>query len=130
MSIKPASAALITLLAASLLAGCQEEAAAPAAPAAQQAPQVGFVTLQAEPFALTTELPGRAQPFRIAEVRPQVDGIIQKRLFTEGSDVKAGQQLYQIDDAVYQEPTRAPRRAWPRPSHSPIVMPCWSKSRR
>lgn len=99
MSIKPASAALITLFAASLLAGCQEEAAAPAA---QQAPQVGFVTLKAEPFALTTELPGRAQPFRIAEVRPQVDGIIQKRLFTEGSDVKAGQQLYQIDDAVYQ----------------------------
>lgn len=99
MSIKPASAALITLFAASLLAGCQEEAAAPAA---QQVPQVGFVTLKAEPFALTTELPGRAQPFRIAEVRPQVDGIIQKRLFTEGSDVKAGQQLYQIDDSVYQ----------------------------
>lgn len=102
MSIKPARAALITLFAASLLAGCQEEAAAPAASDAQQAPQVGFVTLKAEPFALTTELPGRAQPFRIAEVRPQVDGIIQKRLFTEGSDVKAGQQLYQIDDAVYQ----------------------------
>ena len=101
MFIKPASAALITLLAASLLAGCQEEAA-PAASDAQQAPQVGIVTLKAEPFALTTELPGRAQPFRIAEVRPQVDGIIQKRLFTEGSDVKAGQQLYQIDDAVYQ----------------------------
>ena len=101
MSIKPASAALITLFAASLLAGCQEEAAAPA-PAAQQAPQVGVVTLKAEPFALTTELPGRAQPFRIAEVRPQVDGIIKKRLFTEGSDVKVGEQLYQIDDSVYQ----------------------------
>ena len=100
MSLKPASAALITLFAASLLVGCQEDEAA--APAAQEAPQVGFVTLKAEPFALTTELPGRAQPFRIAEVRPQVDGIIQKRLFTEGSDVKAGQQLYQIDDAVYQ----------------------------
>ncbi len=100
MSLKPASAALITLFAASLLVGCQEDEAA--APAAQEAPQVGFVTLKAEPFALTTELPGRAQPFRIAEVRPQVDGIIHHRLFTEGSDVKAGQQLYQIDDAVYQ----------------------------
>jgi membrane fusion protein (multidrug efflux system) len=100
MPIKPASAALITIFAAaSLLVGCQEEAAAPAA---QQIPKVGFVTLEAEPFALTTELPGRAQPFRIAEVRPQVDGIIQKRLFTEGSEVKAGQQLYQIDDAIYQ----------------------------
>lgn len=100
MPIKPASAALIVLFAASLLAGCQEEEAA--APAPQQAPQVGIVTLQAEPFTLTTELPGRAQPLRIAEVRPQVDGIIQKRLFTEGSEVKAGQQLYQIDDSVYQ----------------------------
>jgi membrane fusion protein (multidrug efflux system) len=100
MSLKSASAALITIFAAaSLLGGCQEEAAAPAA---QQIPKVGFVTLEAEPFALTTELPGRAQPFRIAEVRPQVDGIIQKRLFTEGSDVKAGQQLYQIDDSIYQ----------------------------
>ena len=100
MSFKPASAALVTFFAASLLVGCQEEAEAPAA--APQTPQVGIVTLKAEPFALTTDLPGRAQPFRIAEVRPQVEGIIQKRLFTEGSDVKAGQQLYQIDDAVYQ----------------------------
>lgn len=100
MPIKSASAALLTIFAAaSLLAGCQEEAAVPAA---QQIPKVGFVTLESEPFALTTELPGRAQPFRIAEVRPQVDGIIQKRLFTEGSEVKAGQQLYQIDDALYQ----------------------------
>lgn len=100
MPLKPANAALITVFAAAaLLTGCQEEAA-PAA--AQQAPQVGFVTLEAEPYAVTTKLPGRAQPYRIAEVRPQVDGIIQKRLFTEGSDVKAGQQLYQIDDALYQ----------------------------
>ncbi|MFG3452481.1 efflux RND transporter periplasmic adaptor subunit [Stutzerimonas stutzeri] len=101
MSIKSASTALITFIAAAtLLSGCQEEQAA--APAEQQIPQVGIVTLEAEPFAVTTELPGRAQAYRIAEVRPQVDGIIQKRLFTEGSDVKAGQQLYQIDDAIYQ----------------------------
>ncbi|MDX2351471.1 efflux RND transporter periplasmic adaptor subunit [Pseudomonas sp. NPDC077382] len=101
MSIKSASTALITFIAAAtLLSGCQEEQAA--APAEQQMPQVGIVTLEAEPFAVTTELPGRAQAYRIAEVRPQVDGIIQKRLFTEGSDVKAGQQLYQIDDAIYQ----------------------------
>ncbi|MCQ2028172.1 efflux RND transporter periplasmic adaptor subunit [Stutzerimonas zhaodongensis] len=102
MSSKSASAALLTLLAAvAVLSGCQDEqAAAPAA--AQQAPQVGIVTLEAESFALTTELPGRAQAYRVAEVRPQVDGIIQKRLFTEGSEVKAGEQLYQIDDAIYQ----------------------------
>jgi membrane fusion protein (multidrug efflux system) len=51
---------------------------------------------------LTTELPGRTSPFRIAEIRPQVNGLIQKRLFTEGSDVQAGQELYQIDPAPFQ----------------------------
>lgn len=103
MPFKPARAALGPLFAAAMLiAGCQDEAAPPAAEQPQQAPQVGIVTLKAEPYALTTELPGRAQAYRIAEVRPQVDGIIQKRLFTEGSDVKAGQQLYQIDDSLYQ----------------------------
>jgi len=101
MSRKSANAAaLVSIIAAALaLVGCQEEAAAPAE---QPAPKVGFVTLQAEPFALTTELPGRARAHRVAEVRPQVNGIIQKRLFTEGSEVKAGQQLYQIDSSVYE----------------------------
>jgi membrane fusion protein (multidrug efflux system) len=51
---------------------------------------------------LTTELPGRTSPYRIAEIRPQVNGLILKRLFTEGSDVKAGQELYQIDPAPFQ----------------------------
>ena len=101
MPIKPASAVLIPLfVAVALLSGCQEEPAA--APAKQPAPQVGIVTLGAEPFELTTELPGRTTAFRVAEVRPQVSGIIQKRLFTEGSEVKKGQQLYQIDPAVYE----------------------------
>ena len=102
MPIKSASAALIPFfVAAFLLSGCQDEqAAAPAA--AEQTPQVGIVTLKAEPFALTTELPGRTTAFRVAEVRPQVNGIIQKRLFNEGSEVKKGQQLYQIDPAVYE----------------------------
>ncbi|KRW69622.1 antibiotic transporter [Pseudomonas sp. TTU2014-105ASC] len=99
MPIKSANAALMSVFAmAVFLAGCQEEAAPPA----QQKPQVGVVTLQAEPFAVTTDLPGRTSAYRIAEVRPQVNGIIQKRLFTEGSDVKAGQQLYQIDASVYE----------------------------
>lgn len=61
-----------------------------------------MVTLQAQPYALTSEVPGRTSAYRIAEVRPQVNGIIQKRLFTEGSEVKAGQQLYQIDPATYE----------------------------
>jgi membrane fusion protein, multidrug efflux system len=100
MSIKPASAVLIPLvIAVALLSGCQEEQATPAE---QPAPQVGIVTLGAEPFELTTELPGRTTAFRVAEVRPQVSGIIQKRLFTEGSEVEKGEQLYQIDPAVYE----------------------------
>lgn len=101
MSRKSANAAaLVSIFAAALtLGGCQEENAAPAE---QPAPKVGFVTLQAESFALTNELPGRARAHRVAEVRPQVTGIIQKRLFTEGGEVKAGQQLYQIDASVYE----------------------------
>ncbi|SFP64137.1 membrane fusion protein, multidrug efflux system [Geopseudomonas sagittaria] len=83
-----------------LLAGCGKEDAA--GPQARPAPQVGVVTLEAQPFTLTTELPGRTAAYRVAEVRPQVDGIVQKRLFKEGSEVKAGQQLYQIDPAIYQ----------------------------
>jgi len=100
MSIKPAHVALIPVFAiASLLAACKDEAPSVAAP---PAPLVGIVTLQAQPYALTTELPGRTTAYRSAEVRPQVNGIIQKRLFEEGSEVKAGQQLYQIDASVYQ----------------------------
>jgi membrane fusion protein (multidrug efflux system) len=60
------------------------------------------VTIQPQRVTLTTELPGRTSSYLIAEVRPQVGGIIQKRLFTEGSDVKAGEVLYQIDPAVYE----------------------------
>jgi membrane fusion protein (multidrug efflux system) len=65
-------------------------------------PEVGVVVVQPQRVALTTELSGRTSAFLIAEVRPQVGGIIQKRLFTEGADVKAGAVLYQIDPATYQ----------------------------
>ena len=88
------SAAVLTVL----LSGCQQEEAPPAA----QLPQVGVVTLQPQTFTLTSELPGRTSAYRIAEVRPQVNGIILKRLFTEGREVKAGQQLYQIDSSTYE----------------------------
>lgn len=99
MQKKPAFAAMVSAIALATLtlAGCGDQAAPPP----RQAPTVGIVTLQAEPYTLTTELPGRTAAFRIAEVRPQVNGIIQKRLFKEGSEVKAGQQLYQIDSSVY-----------------------------
>jgi membrane fusion protein (multidrug efflux system) len=60
------------------------------------------VTLHPQPVTITTNLPGRMAAYRIAEVRPQVSGVIVKRLFTEGSEVTAGQQLYQIDPAPFQ----------------------------
>jgi membrane fusion protein, multidrug efflux system len=65
-------------------------------------PEVGTVTVAPQRVALTMELPGRTAPHLVAEVRPQVNGIIQKRLYTEGTDVKAGQLLYQIDPSSYQ----------------------------
>lgn len=65
-------------------------------------PEVGVITIQTQRAAVTTELPGRTSAYLVAEVRPQVSGIVQKRIFTEGSDVKAGQVLYQIDPATYQ----------------------------
>lgn len=68
----------------------------------QQIPEVGVVTLKTEPLQITTELPGRTVAYRIAEVRPQVSGIILKRNFVEGSDIEAGVSLYQIDPATYQ----------------------------
>lgn len=99
MQFKPAVTALVSAVAlATLLSGCKKEEAAPAA----QAPQVGVVTIQPQAFTLTSELPGRTSAYRVAEVRPQVNGIILKRLFKEGSEVKEGQQLYQIDPAVYE----------------------------
>ncbi|RII30984.1 MAG: efflux transporter periplasmic adaptor subunit [Geobacter sp.] len=88
------------LAAGLLLSGCGKKTSAVATP---QGPlEVGVVTIQPQRVALTTELPGRTSPYMIAEVRPQVNGIIQKRVFTEGSDVKAGAVLYQIDPATYQ----------------------------
>jgi membrane fusion protein (multidrug efflux system) len=65
-------------------------------------PEVGVMTIQSQEVVLDTELPGRTIAFRVAEIRPQVNGLIQKRLFTEGGHVRAGQVLYQIDPAPFQ----------------------------
>jgi membrane fusion protein (multidrug efflux system) len=65
-------------------------------------PEVATVTVSTQPVVLTTELPGRTSSYLVAEIRPQINGLIQKRLFKEGSDVKAGQVLYQIDPAPFQ----------------------------
>ena len=72
------------------------------APPPPATPEVATVTVVQQRVVLTTELPGRTSPYCIAEIRPQVNGLILKRLFTEGSDVKAGQELYQIDPAPFQ----------------------------
>lgn len=88
---------LPALCLALLLAACGTDAPPPAG----GDPEVGVVTLAPRAVQLTTELPGRTAAFRIAEVRPQVEGIILKRLFTEGSEVRAGQSLYEIDAASY-----------------------------
>lgn len=82
------------------LGGCGKKQAA--APPQMGPPEVGVITVQPQRVALTTELSGRTSAQLVAEVRPQVSGIVQKRVFTEGSDVKAGQVLYQIDPASYQ----------------------------
>ena len=99
---RPARHAALTtvaLAAALLLASCgQSEAPKPAAPATE----VGVVTLQAQSVAVTRELPGRTVAAETAEIRPQISGIVQARLFEEGAWVKAGQPLYQIDPASYQ----------------------------
>jgi membrane fusion protein (multidrug efflux system) len=65
-------------------------------------PEVAYITVQTRPVVTTTELPGRTSAQLVAEVRPQVGGIIQKRLFTEGADVRTGQALFQIDPSLYQ----------------------------
>ncbi len=90
------SSLLLVLLSGFLLTGCDQQKQAPQQ---RPAPLVSFITVQPEKIMISTELSGRTAAFRVAEIRPQVSGLIQKRLFTEGANVKAGQTLYQIDPA-------------------------------
>lgn len=93
---------MITMLAGCFfLNGCGKSPGT-GGPPQMGAPEVSVVKVQTERVTLTTELPGRTSAFRVAEIRPQVSGIIKTRLFTEGSDVKAGDVLYQIDPAPFQ----------------------------
>ncbi|GGE54297.1 secretion protein HlyD [Halopseudomonas oceani] len=101
MPMKPVRAALLPLLVSTLLISACQESEQPSEQQEQQATPVGVVTLKAEHFVLTSDLPGRTTAYRIAEVRPQVNGILEKRLFSEGAEVEEGQQLYQIDDDIY-----------------------------
>ena len=90
----------LALISALALFGCGQK---PSGTSASPAPaKVSVVTVKAQAVPVTTEVPGRVAALRVAEVRPQVNGIVLKRLFVEGSEVRAGQQLYQIDPAPYE----------------------------
>ena len=91
------AAVALSVVAAFSLAGCKDDSA----PAQRPPQEVTVVTAEVSSPILTTELTGRTSAYQAAEVRPQVSGIIQKRTFTEGQMVKAGEQLYQIDPALY-----------------------------
>ncbi|WP_122584577.1 efflux RND transporter periplasmic adaptor subunit [Pseudomonas viridiflava] len=90
---------MAAFLSISVLTGCGKPPGGP--PPSPGTPEVGVLSVQAQRVVFSTELPGRTAPFMIAEIRPQVSGIVQKRSFTEGSTVKAGQVLYLIDPATY-----------------------------
>jgi membrane fusion protein (multidrug efflux system) len=97
--------AACTLTALALLSACGSKDAAQAGPGAgakMPAPQVGVITTKFQQVALETELPARVEAIRVAEVRARVNGVVLKRLFTEGSMVKQGQSLFQIDPEPYQ----------------------------
>jgi membrane fusion protein (multidrug efflux system) len=89
-------AAAAALAGSLLLAACGKEQSGPPPP-----PEVGVITLEPRNVAITDQLPGRTTAYRVAEVRPQVTGIVKRRLFTEGAEVKAGEQLFQIDAGPY-----------------------------
>lgn len=91
----------VSTLGLAALTGC-ERAGSGAGPMQAGPPEVAVVTVGTERAVITTELPGRTSAFLVSEIRPQVNGLIQKRLFEEGSDVKAGQVLYQIDPAPFE----------------------------
>jgi membrane fusion protein, multidrug efflux system len=100
LNLSPFRRYFLALASGLLLGGCQNTHGRPAAP--PPVTEVATVTVGTQPVVLTTDLPGRTSAYRIAEIRPQVDGIIKKLLFEEGAEVATGQALYQIDPASFQ----------------------------
>jgi membrane fusion protein (multidrug efflux system) len=99
---RPTPIQLAWLVSLALLSACGAKEGAAPANAARPPPEVGVITTRIEPVALQTELPGRVEAARVAQVRARVNGVVVKRLFREGSDVKAGEVLFHIDPAPYQ----------------------------
>ena len=111
MTQHPRRLAFFVILLSTLLSACNT-AAPPAPPVSRVA--VTVVTLKPESVTLTRELPGRTSPSLVAEVRPQVSGLVKQRLFEEGKNVEAGQPLYQLDDASYRADASSARAALAR----------------
>ena len=94
---RSACIAIMLAACAPLLAGCDESSPRSAASIKPSEPDVSIVTVKPQPRAVVRELPGRIAPTRVAEVRPHVSGIMVERMFSQGSEVKAGDPLYRID---------------------------------
>jgi len=110
--LRRAAAWSLLPLSALFVSGCGQDNDGSTQATAQMPPaQVTVVTLKTESVVLTRELPGRTNPFLVAEVRPQVTGIVRERLFTEGSHVKRGQALYQLEDATYRAAVQSAQAA-------------------
>lgn len=109
---RPAVALVLAVLSLSGCGGKEQGAAGAAAP--PPAPAVTVITLRSEAVPMVAELPGRTSPYLIAELRPQVTGIVTERSFNEGSEVKVGQVLYRIDPAPYQATYDSARAALAR----------------
>jgi membrane fusion protein (multidrug efflux system) len=105
------SVALLIAGLSPLLGGCDEPATAQAAIHPTAPPEVSVVTVVPKPHAMVRELPGRIAPTRVADVRPRVSGIITERLFKQGSEVKAGDPLYQIDPKPFEVELQAAEAA-------------------
>ncbi len=107
--------AALAAAAAMLLAACGDKPAAagqgPGAGGPRPPPEVGVIVVAVQPVALQTELPGRVEALRVAQVRARANGVVLKRLFTEGSEVRASQLLYRIDAAPYQAALASARAA-------------------
>ncbi|EAQ32011.1 efflux RND transporter periplasmic adaptor subunit [Idiomarina baltica] len=98
----PIAAVLAVALTSATLYGCSDEQQAAAQGGQQQAVPVEALTIKTQSVEIQNELPGRTSAYRVAEVRPQVSGVLLERKFVEGTKVEKGQQLYQIDPAIYQ----------------------------
>ena len=105
-----------TIMAIAVLGACgKPPQGGPGGPGGKMPPaEVGVITLQPQTVSLNMELSGRTSPYAIAEIRPQVGGLIEQRAFVEGSEVRAGQLLYQIDAATYQASLENARAALAR----------------